>query len=117
MSIENGLYNRALKSGIGLSQTNSSLFYFTIPWHPQSYIDQITLTNYNANDSTVTALVILNTGAHYRLSPTDSKSHVIYRDATDKALSSAEGYAVYFYYIWKGNTTPQVYWLESKRKI
>ena len=90
MSIENGLYNRALRSGVGLSQTLSNVFYFTIPWHPQSYIDQITLANYGSNDSTVSAIVLLDTGAHYRNSPTDNKSHVIYRDTTDKALSTAE---------------------------
>ncbi len=90
MSIENGLYNRALRSGVGLSQTLSNVFYFTIPWHPQSYVEQITLANYGSNDSTVSAIVLLDTGAHYRNSPTDNKSHVIYRDTTDKALSTAE---------------------------
>ena len=94
MSIENGLYNRALRSGVGLSQTLSNVFYFTIPWHPQSYIDQITLTNYIANDSTVNSIVLLDTGAHYRFNSTDSKAHVIYRDTTDKALTTAETMAV-----------------------
>jgi len=93
MSIENGLFNRTLKVGVGLSSLSTNIFYFTIPWHPQSYIDEIRLANINSGvDSTVNSMVILANGAHYRTtSGTDGRSHIIARDTTDKALSAAEG--------------------------
>ena len=94
MSIENGLYNRTLKAGVGLSNTNTNIFYFTVPWHPQSYIDQISLGNLSSVDSTVNAIGILDSGAHYRNSSTDGKGHFIYRDTTDKSLVSTESYLV-----------------------
>jgi len=94
MSAENAIYNRVLKAGVGISNTNASFFYFTIPWHPQSYIDQISLVNLSGVDSTVNAIGIFDSGAHYRNSSTDGKGHYIYRDTTDKALTSTEGFLV-----------------------
>lgn len=94
MSIENGLYNRVLKSGVGVSNTSTNIFYFTVPWYPQSYIDQISLANLSGVDSTVNAIAIFDAGAHYRNSATDMKNHYIYRDTTDKTLSTAEGMLV-----------------------
>ena len=94
MSIENGLYNRVLKTGVGISNINTNLIYFTVPWYPQSYVDQISLGNLSGVDSTVSAIVLIDAGAHYRNNTTDGKSHVIYRDTTDKALSTAEGMLV-----------------------
>ena len=41
MSIENGLFNRQLKASIGLSSTTGTVFYFTLPWSPQSLIDEM----------------------------------------------------------------------------
>jgi hypothetical protein len=94
MSIENGLYNRVLKSGVGISGISTNLIYFNVPWYPQSYVDQISLGNLSGVDSTVSAIVLIDSGAHYRFNTTDMKSHVIYRDTTDKALSTAEGMLV-----------------------
>lgn len=94
MSIENGLYNRALKSGVGISNISTNVVYFTVPWYPQSYVDQISLGNYGSVDCTVSAIGIFDAGAHYRNSSTDMKNHYIYRDTTDKALSAAEGMLV-----------------------
>lgn len=94
MSAENGLYNRVLKAGVGITNTSTNIFYFTIPWHPQSYIDQISLGNLSGVDSTVNAIGILDSGAHYRFNSTEGKAHYIYRDTTDKTLSTAEGMLV-----------------------
>jgi hypothetical protein len=92
MSIENGLFNRQLKASIGLSSTTGTVFYFTLPWSPQSLIDEIRLTNISGVAFTATALNILDIGAHYRNSTTDGKAHVIFRDATDKNATANEAF-------------------------
>lgn len=94
MSIENGLYNRILKSGVGISSISTNVIYFNVPWYPQSYVDQISLSNLSGADSTVNSITLLDSGAHYRNNSTDMKGHTIFRDTTDKALSSVEGFLV-----------------------
>jgi hypothetical protein len=66
--------------------------YATLPWHPQSTIDEIRVTNAAGTAFTLTALNILDSGAHYRNSTTDGKAHVIYRDPTDKNATSNEAF-------------------------
>ena len=91
MSVINGLYYQHLRSSVGFTATGS-LFYATLPWHPQSTIDEIRITNTAGTAFTVTNLVIVNSGAHYRNSSTDGKGHIIYRDPTDKNATSNEGF-------------------------
>ena len=91
MSVINGLYNQHLRSSVGFTVTGTTV-YATLPWHPQSTIDEIRVTNTAGIAFTVTAFNILNTGAHYRNSTTDGKSHVILRDGTDKNATAAEAY-------------------------
>ena len=91
MSVINGLYNQHLRSSVGFTVTGTTV-YATLPWHPQSTIDEIRVTNTAGTAFTITALNILNTGAHYRNSTTDGKSHVILRDGTDKNATAAEAY-------------------------
>jgi hypothetical protein len=91
MSVINGLYHQHLRSSIGFTATGS-LFYATLPWHPQSTIDEIRITNTAGTAFTITNLVIVNSGAHYRNNTTDGKGHIIYRDPTDKNATSNEGF-------------------------
>jgi hypothetical protein len=91
MSVINGLYNQHLRSSVGFTVTGTT-FYANFPWHPQSTIDEIRITNLSGIAFTVTNLIIVNAGAHYRNSSTDGKSHIIYRDATDKNATSNEGF-------------------------
>ena len=91
MSVINGVYNQQLRSAVGITVSGTSL-YFTLPWHPQSTIDEIRFTNLSGTAMTVTNMNILDAGAHYRNSTTDGKSHVILRDPTDKNVTSNEAY-------------------------
>ena len=91
MSVINGLYNQHLRSSVGFTVTGTTV-YATLPWHPQSTIDEIRVTNTAGIAFTITTINILNTGAHYRNSLTDGKSHVILRDGTDKNATAAEAY-------------------------
>ena len=91
MSVINGLYNQHLKSSVGFTVTGTTI-YATLPWHPQSTVDEIRVTNISGTAFTVTALNILDAGAHYRNSTTDGKAHVIYRDPTDKNVLANEAY-------------------------
>ena len=91
MSVINGLYYQHLRSSVGFTATGS-LFYATLPWHSQSTIDEIRITNTAGTAFTITNLVIVNSGAHYRNNSTDGKGHIIYRDPTDKNATSNEGF-------------------------
>jgi hypothetical protein len=91
MSVINGLYNQILKSSVGFTVSGTSV-YATIPWYPQSTIDELRITNVSGTAFTVSAFSILNTGAHYRNNTTDGKAHLIYRDGTDVNATSAESF-------------------------
>jgi hypothetical protein len=91
MSVINGLYYQHLRSSVGFTATGTT-FYATIPWHPQSTIDEIRVTNAAGTAFTISNLLILDNGAHYRNSIVDGKAHIIYRDATDKNATSNEGF-------------------------
>jgi hypothetical protein len=91
MSVIYGLYNQHLRSSVGFTFTGT-IAYATLPWHPQSTIDEIRVTNTAGTAFTITALNILDTGAHYRNSTTDGKAHVILRDPTDKNATANESY-------------------------
>ena len=91
MSVVNGLYNQILKSSVGFTVTGTAV-YATIPWYPQSTIDELRITNVSGTAFTVSAFSILNTGAHYRNNTTDGKAHLIYRDGTDVNATSAESF-------------------------
>jgi hypothetical protein len=91
MSVINGLYYQHLRSSVGFTATGS-LFYATLPWHPQSTIDEIRITNTAGTAFTITNLVIVNSGAHFRNNATDGRGHIIYRDPTDKNATSNEGF-------------------------
>ena len=92
MSVVNGLYYQQLKSTVSLPSVTGSLFYFTLPWYPQSYIDEVRFWNTSGTACTVTAMLILNDGAHYRNSSTDNKGQLIYRDPTDKQTYASDAY-------------------------
>jgi hypothetical protein len=91
MSVINGLYNQHLRSSVGFTVTGTTI-YATLPWHPQSTIDELRITNLTGTAFTVNAFSILNTGAHYRNSTIDGKAHVFYRDGTDTSASATESY-------------------------
>ena len=103
MAIIYGSYNQQLKSTVSLPSVTGSSFYFTIPWYPQSTIDEVRFWNTSATGCTVTAMLILNDGAHYRNSSTDNKGQLIYRDPTDKSTLSGDSY----YASWE--FTPGIY--------
>ena len=89
MSVINGLYNQHLRSSVGFTVTGT-IVYATLPWHPQSTIDEIRVTNIAGTAFTITTLTILNTGAHYRNSTIDGRSHVILKDETNNNATAAE---------------------------
>jgi hypothetical protein len=91
MSVINGLYYQHLRSSVGFTFTGT-IAYATLPWHPQSTVDEIRVTNTAGTAFTITALNILDAGAHYRNSTTDGKAHVILRDPTDKNATANEAY-------------------------
>ena len=103
MAIIYGSYNQQLKSTVSLPSVTGSLFYFTLPWHPQSIIDEVRFWNTSSTACTVTSMLILNDGAHYRNSSTDNKGQLIYRDPTDKQTHASDS----FYASWE--LTPAVY--------
>jgi len=92
MAIIYGSYNQQLKSTVSLPSVTGTSFYFTIPWYPQSLIDEVRFWNTSATGCTVTTMLILNDGAHYRNSATDNKGQLIYRDPTDKNTLSTDAY-------------------------
>lgn len=92
MAIIYGSYNQQLKSTVSLPSTTGSLFYFTLPWYPQSYVDEVRFWNTSGTACTVTAMLILNDGAHYRNSSTDNKGQIVYRDPTDKQTYATDSY-------------------------
>jgi hypothetical protein len=92
MAIIYGSYNQQLKSTVSLPSTTGSLFYFTLPWYPQSYVDEVRFWNTSGTACTVTAMLILNDGAHYRNSSTDNKGQIVYRDPTDKQTYASDAY-------------------------
>ena len=102
MSVINGLYNQILKSSIGFTVTGTAV-YATLPWYPQSTIDELRITNVSGTAFTVSAFSILDNGAHYRNSTVDGKAHVIYRDGTDVNGTAAESFFV------KYGFTPAIY--------
>lgn len=103
MAVIYGSYNQQLKSSVSLPSTTGSLFYFTLPWYPQSLIDEVRFWNTSGTACTVTSLLILNDGAHYRNSSTDNKGQLVYRDPTDKQTYATDAY----YASW--SMTPAVY--------
>ena len=103
MAVIYGSYNQQLKSSVSLPSTTGSLFYFTLPWYPQSLIDEVRFWNTSGTACTVTAMLILNDGAHYRNSSTDNKGQIVYRDPTDKQTFASDSY----YASWA--MTPAVY--------
>ena len=102
MSVINGLYNQILKSSIGFTVTGTAV-YATLPWYPQSTIDELRITNVSGTAFTISAFSILDNGAHYRNNPNDGKAHVIYRDGTDVNGTAAESYFVRYGF------TPEIY--------
>ncbi len=92
MAIIYGSYNQQLKATVSLPSTTGSLFYFTLPWYPQSYIDEVRFWNTSGTACTVTSMLILNDGAHYRNSSTDNKGQLVYRDPTDKQTFATDAY-------------------------
>ncbi len=92
MAIIYGSYNQQLKSTVSLPSTTGSLFYFTLPWYPQSYVDEVRFWNTSGTACTVTSMLILNDGAHYRNSSTDNKGQIVYRDPTDKQTYASDAY-------------------------
>ena len=59
MSVINGLYHQHLRSSVGFTVTGTSI-YATLPWHPQSTIDEIRITNLAGTAFTVTNLIVLD---------------------------------------------------------
>jgi hypothetical protein len=91
MSVINGLYNQILKSSIGFTVTGTTV-YATLPWYPQSTIDELKITNVSGTAFTVSSIIFLDNGAHYRNSSTDGRGHIIYRDGTDVNGTASESY-------------------------
>jgi len=102
MSVINGLYNQILKSSVGFTVTGTAV-YATIPWYPQSTIDELRITNVSGTAFTVSSINVLDAGAHYRNSTTDGKAHIFYRDGTDVNATATEAYFA------RWNFSPPVY--------
>ena len=102
MSVVNGLYYQVLKSSIGFTVTGTTV-YATLPWYPQSTIDELKITNVSGTAFTVSSIIFLDNGAHFRNSSTDGRGHIIYRDGTDVNGTVSESY----YARW--GFTPSIY--------
>lgn len=91
MSVVNGLYYSQLRSAVGFTVTGTTI-YATIPWYPNSLVDEIRITNTAGTAFTVSTMSILDNGAHFRNSTSDGKAHTLYRDTTDKNAIANESY-------------------------
>ncbi len=91
MSVINGLYHQYLRSSVGFTVTGTAV-YATLPWYPNSTIDELRITNVSGTAFTVSSFSILDMGAHYRNSTVDGKAHLIYRDGTDVNATANESY-------------------------
>ena len=91
MSVVNGLYYSQLRSAVGFTVTGTTI-YATLPWYPNSLVDEIRITNTAGTAFTVSTMSILDNGAHYRNSTADGKAHTLYRDTTDKNAIANESF-------------------------
>lgn len=94
MAVIYGNYNASLDNFVSVQSVGSTdTFYFTIPWHKASYVDQINIWNTSATSMTVDAVYISSDSAHYRYNSADM-SHLLYLDDTNKAGKAQQGYFV-----------------------
>jgi len=94
MAVVYGNYNASLDNYVSVQGVGSTdTFYFTIPWHKASYIDQINIWNTTSTNMTVDALYITSDSAHYRYNSSDM-AHLLYFDDTNKTGKAQQGYFV-----------------------
>ena len=94
MAVIYGNYNASLDnyvSALGVGSTDT--YYFTIPWHKASYIDQINIWNTTATNMTVDAIYLSSDNAHFRYNSADM-SHLLYFDDTNKTGKAQQSYFV-----------------------
>jgi hypothetical protein len=94
MSVVNGLYYQQLSETVNAHAIGSTdTFYFTIPWHGSSVINQINVWNTTSTNMTVDAVNILNNSAHFRFN-NSTLEHIVYTDDTDKTGKAKTNYFV-----------------------
>lgn len=94
MSVITGLYYQQLSETVNAHAIGSTdTFYFTIPWHQSSTVNQINIWNTTATNMTVDAVNLLNNAAHFRSSST-ALQHIVYADDTDKTGKAKTNYFV-----------------------
>jgi hypothetical protein len=92
MSVVYNSYNQILRSTVSVPSVGSTnTFFITLPWHPQSLVDGVRVWITNATSATITNLVLINNGAHFRDNPND-KAHIAYKNTTSTVLDSAANY-------------------------
>jgi hypothetical protein len=93
MSVVNGLYYQNLDRSISLGPVTGTVFYFTIPWEANSYVDSIRLYSNASSNYTVTNMLILDDGAHFRNNPLDMAG-IMYGDDVSRQGKASNNYLV-----------------------
>jgi hypothetical protein len=102
MSVINGLYYQNLRSSVGFTVSGTTV-YATLPWYPQSTVDDLRITSVSGTAFTVNMISIVDMGAHYRNSSTDGKGRLIYRSTASTGATANDGYMA------RWNFNPAIY--------
>lgn len=97
MSIAYGHFSSALNSTASTGLVNGvSTIYFTVPWHPASYVDRIRIFNSTGDNSNITSIAILSNTAHTRFGDTLVVDDYLYYDGTTYNVSSNSNNTAYY---------------------
>jgi len=96
MSIVYGSFSQPIQSSAGSGFVNGTTdLYFTIPWHPASYVERIRIYNSTASATDIDSISILSNGAHVRENSAIVDDY-IYFDTTNYAVAAATNYSAYY---------------------
>ena len=93
MSVINGLYYQTLDKTVSLGPVTGTVFYFTIPWEANSYVDSVRLYSNAASNYSVVNMAILDDGAHFRYNSLD-QAGVVYADDSTKQGKASNNYLI-----------------------
>lgn len=89
MSLSYGNFSHALNATVDSGTVNGTVCYFTLPWYPASYIENIRVSCTKGTAPTAySSLAILGNGAHERIGDFTSVDEYVYIDATSVTPSA-----------------------------
>lgn len=89
MSLSYGNFSHALNATVNSGTVNGTVCYFTLPWYPASYIENIRVTCVNGTGPTgYDSLAIIGNGAHERIGDFTSVDDYIYVDGAADTYSA-----------------------------